>query len=322
MAVAHIRKEIDAWMKGTGKGSLVRMTEVDEQESVVKFVLDADCTFQVMFSPDYPKTSERLLVFSDDDSRIMEDLARHMLEFDRAFNIATVLTECQNVYKTLKQKKGEEEEEEDDGEEEEDDDPFAMSSHSSPPMQPSSKRQKADLEIKADQFKTQGGSKAAMERLIRDLKAIHHSDPKQYGYEAAPVDDNLYAWKVSLFGFEAGTDLQADLEKFSKSSGRPPHVELAVQFPSDYPFAPPFVRVVRPRFRFHTGHVTIGGSICMELLTKSGWTPSNDLESVIVQIRAEMIGGNARLDTPRAHEDYTEDEARAAFQRVAAQHNW
>jgi hypothetical protein len=26
------------------------------------------------------------------------------------------------------------------------------------------------------------------------------------------------------------------------------------------------------------GHVTIGGSICMEMLTKSGWRPTNDLE--------------------------------------------
>ena len=26
------------------------------------------------------------------------------------------------------------------------------------------------------------------------------------------------------------------------------------------------------------GHVTIGGSICMEMLTKSGWRPTNDIE--------------------------------------------
>ena len=31
------------------------------------------------------------------------------------------------------------------------------------------------------------------------------------------------------------------------------------------------MRVIRPRFAFHTGHVTVGGSICIELLTSSGW---------------------------------------------------
>ncbi len=30
--------------------------------------------------------------------------------------------------------------------------------------------------------------------------------------------------------------------------------------------------------RVYAGHVTIGGSICMQMLTRSGWTPSNDIE--------------------------------------------
>ena len=29
---------------------------------------------------------------------------------------------------------------------------------------------------------------------------------------------------------------------------------------------------------FVSGHVTIGGSICMQMLTRSGWSPSNDIE--------------------------------------------
>ena len=53
---------------------------------------------------------------------------------------------------------------------------------------------------------------------------------------------------------------------------------MEMSFPEDYPMAPPFVRVIRPKFRFLTGHVTIGGSICMQVLTKSGWSPGNDIE--------------------------------------------
>ena len=33
---------------------------------------------------------------------------------------------------------------------------------------------------------------------------------------------------------------------------------LRVVFNSNYPSSPPFIRVIRPRFQFHTGHVTIG----------------------------------------------------------------
>src|SRR5690606_31809485 len=94
-------------------------------------------------------------------------------------------------------------------------------------------------------------------------------------------------------------------------------VELEMIFQANYPFSPPFLRVVYPRylrlslnrapwfykklhvahrFQFRTGHVTIGGSICMELLTPSGWRPTNDIESVIIQIRSEMIAGAARID--------------------------
>jgi len=77
-----------------------------------------------------------------------------------------------------------------------------------------------------------------------------------------------------------------------------------MKFPKDYPMNPPFVRVIRPRFKFltgsysnmlvlsilytlacayknlsaSTGHITIGGSICMQMLTRSGWSPSNDIE--------------------------------------------
>jgi len=57
-----------------------------------------------------------------------------------------------------------------------------------------------------------------------------------------------------------------------------PVIELEMTFPNEYPMKPPFVRVVRPRFKFLTGHITIGGSICMQVLTTSGWSPSNDIE--------------------------------------------
>jgi ubiquitin-conjugating enzyme E2 Q len=103
----------------------------------------------------------------------------------------------------------------------------------------------------------------------------------------------------------------------------PPAVELEVLLDTqNFPFAPPFVRVVRPVFAFHTGHITIGGSICMEILTSSGWSCAIAMESVFVSIRAEVASGGARLDPRRFGEAYSESEARAAFKRVAMQHGW
>jgi len=59
----------------------------------------------------------------------------------------------------------------------------------------------------------------------------------------------------------------------------------------------------------------------MELLTTSGWTPINDIENILVQIRSEIIAGGARLDLGNMS-DYSEVEAQQAFFRVARQHGW
>ncbi len=37
-------------------------------------------------------------------------------------------------------------------------------------------------------------------------------------------------------------------------------------------------------------------SICMDLLTQSGWSPVNSIESILIQIRTEMVEGGGRLD--------------------------
>lgn len=98
-----------------------------------------------------------------------------------------------------------------------------------------------------------------------------------------------------LFGFDEKCPIGKDLAELKKKSGVG-HVTLEMRFSKDYPHVPPFVRVLKPRFAFRTGHVTIGGSICMELLTKSGWSSINDIESIIIQIRSEMTEGGAQLD--------------------------
>jgi len=118
---------------------------------------------------------------------------------------------------------------------------------------------------------------------------------------------DLYHWHVQLMNFDKEDSLYHELKKrkidsillvrvMRQISTRISHLFQDLSFPFDYPNNPPFVRVIRPRFAFRTGHVTVGGSICMEVLTSSGWLPSNDVESVIVQIRAEMNGGGAKLD--------------------------
>ena len=62
----------------------------------------------------------------------------------------------------------------------------------------------------------------------------------------------------------------------------------------------------------------------MELLTMTGWTAGFFFcfsLIVLIQVRAAMISGGARLDLS-SNKEYTEDEAWKAFKRVAEAHGW
>lgn len=161
----------------------------------------------------------------------------------------------------------------------------------------------------------------AVQRLMKDLKAFR-KDGKKFGLDGGPRNDNLFLWDIKLIDIPE-SKLSKDLETFAKRHNTEPCINLEMMFPPDYPMSPPFVRVTTPRFKFLTGHVTIGGSICMEMLTKSGWMPTNDIENILVQIRCEILSDpNAQLDLNNAHTAYTQSEARAAFQRMVQRYGW
>jgi len=98
---------------------------------------------------------------------------------------------------------------------------------------------------------------------------------------------------------------------------------------TDLTTGPPFVRVIRPRFLPFAmgggGHVTAGGSICMDLLTNSGWSAVASIESVLLQIRMAICSTDprpARLENVSRSHDYGVGEAVEAFRRAAATHGW
>jgi len=170
------------------------------------------------------------------------------------------------------------------------------------------------------------GSRQASQVLMREMRslmALQGSEGKSAAIEIEMVKDSLYHWTVKMHadGFPSESDLRQELKRFSSQHPSLAAVVMEVLFPDNYPMAPPFIRVVRPRFQMHSGHVTIGGSICMQLLTPSGWLPSVSLENVFVSIRSEMVEGGGRLDFTN-NRDYSVAEAKEAFQRVAQRYGW
>jgi len=168
-------------------------------------------------------------------------------------------------------------------------------------------------------------SSQATQRLISDVKALLRSNTTKNGFSAHPKvvngSENLYEWEVRLFDFEG--DLGKDMKVYEKNTKKN-YVEISIQFSKDYPFKPPFVRVIEPRFKFRTGNVTLGGAICMEMLTMSGWRAVNSVESVIMTVRAQIgsFDAGGRIEFTTGGSGYTEREAWEAFYRAANTHGW
>jgi len=163
-------------------------------------------------------------------------------------------------------------------------------------------------------------SKTATEFLHKELNNILKGNSKTDGFSVELAEDNIFQWNVFLFNFDEKSQIYQDLLMYKGSTGKST-VKLEVTFPEDYPNRPPFFRVVYPRFHQYTGHITIGGSICVKDLTSSGWDSKNNLVSFIIMIRNLLLDGGALIDMDSLFE-YTVEEARQAFDRVARQHKW
>lgn len=140
--------------------------------------------------------------------------------------------------------------------------------------------------------------------------------------------ENVYQWIVELHSFHTfevkgkPLPLAEDMKKQNVKS-----IVLEIRFNKDFPFTPPYVRVIRPRFlslmQGGGGHIVMGGAMCMELLTNTGWSSVSSMESVLMQIRMAIASEPfARLDTHQGKLDYSAGEAAAGYMRACQTHGW
>jgi len=168
------------------------------------------------------------------------------------------------------------------------------------------------------------GSATATKRILKEYKHFQTSSDIENFEIKFKSGDNFYQWSVILdiLKFELTPDLKKDFEWMQGEQGIDPTLEFELIFSSSFPFDPPFIRVVKPIFKFHTGHVTIGGSLCMESITPAGWSSARSIEGIFIEILSIILQGGARLDKTRLGHCYSVHEARSAFERVAKQHGW
>ena len=192
-------------------------------------------------------------------------------------------------------------------------------------------------------------------RLVAEYRAVLETLQKKPGSLGAlrsvwlPNDDEMSVWQMELRGFDTdlqgGRDLNYDLEQLgAMTGGQESSIIMEATFPQNYPAAPFFLRVVKPRMVMYTGHVTAGGSICVEMLTNTGtenaWQRTHTFEGIVTTVLHNMIdvepmtirtatgpGGRSgplrvdlRLGPHHCCQEYSSQEAQAAFQRTLAHH--
>ena len=174
---------------------------------------------------------------------------------------------------------------------------------------------------------TPTATKALMRLLKEALNTQEISAPADLGwYIDRNLINNMYQWVVEMHSFPKELPLAQDMKAAGLTS-----VVLEMRFTSQYPFSPPFIRVVKPRFlpfgQGGGGNVTDGGAMCMEVLTNNGWSASLTIESLLLQVRLLVSDTErpARLARRSGYDEqstYGIGEAMAAYIRACQQHGW
>uniref|UniRef100_A0A8D2JKU6 Ubiquitin-conjugating enzyme E2 Q2 n=1 Tax=Sciurus vulgaris TaxID=55149 RepID=A0A8D2JKU6_SCIVU len=162
------------------------------------------------------------------------------------------------------------------------------------------------------------GSVQASDRLMKELRDIYRSQSYKTGiYSVELINDSLYDWHVKLQKVDPDSRLHSDLQILKEKEGIE-YILLNFSFKDNFPFEPPFVRVVLPVLS--GGYVLGGGALRMELLTKQGWSSAYSVESVIMQINATLVKGKARVQFGASKNQYNLARAQQSYNSIVQIH--
>ncbi|EDW51969.1 ubiquitin-conjugating enzyme E2Q-like protein CG4502 [Drosophila sechellia] len=152
-------------------------------------------------------------------------------------------------------------------------------------------------------------------RLMKEYREMERLQAKNDAvFTVELVNDTLFEWHVRLHVIDPDSPLARDMAEMGV-----PAILLHLSFPDNFPFAPPFMRVVEPHIE--KGYVMEGGAICMELLTPRGWASAYTVEAVIMQFAASVVKGQGRITRkPKSTKEFTRRQAEESFRSLVKTH--
>jgi len=149
---------------------------------------------------------------------------------------------------------------------------------------------------------------------MRQMKSM-----KEY---SASIDSEQDAsrWRVTVEISQCPEFLNKAMKKSRNNK-----LQFIVYFTSSFPFEPPFVRVESPVFVQGSGHVLLGGGVCSQVLSDSGWLPTFKMDSLIRSLLVLIDSGDPQIhktERPSTYYGYSEEEARESYKRAKNKYSW
>lgn len=115
--------------------------------------------------------------------------------------------------------------------------------------------------------------KTLLRRLTYEVSEMQSNPPSNCS--AGPIGDNIQKWEGTIIGpkgspFENGV------------------FNLKINFPANYPFAPPEVKFDTPVYH---PNINKGGAICLDIL-KDQWSPALSISTVLLSICSLLTDPN------------------------------
>lgn len=142
-----------------------------------------------------------------------------------------------------------------------------------------------------------------LQRLTREMRLIEEQRSQHlaaHGLQVTlsnPEGNDLRTWSLRIIS--SGVDAQCDLGKKLRAQCIEA-IELEIWIPNGFPVQPPVVRVLRPCFNRGSFWVQDAGALCLEILTKHGWSPAMSLPQLGVHVKTMMSQANGTISGPGA----------------------
>jgi ubiquitin-conjugating enzyme E2 Q len=152
-------------------------------------------------------------------------------------------------------------------------------------------------------------------RITKEISKMMKSNVLTNSNIELLFNDDMYNFDVKFNNFRPEDNIYNNLKKIDQN-----YIIANIKIPVDYPFNPPFIRIISPQFKTDEfSFVKTNGAICLEHLVSSKWTPSLKIENLLIQIRCYLSNETIEL----INDVYScEKSSEESFYQLIYKYNW